>query len=345
MFTALGRHIEIRGIVQGVGFRPWVYRLATEQGLGGRVRNDATGVTIEVFGSEGAIDLFMRRLEGAPPPAAEIGELRSCPIPAETSESFSIVQSQETAERRVSIPPDLATCPACLREIFDPADRRYRYPFTNCTNCGPRFTIARDVPYDRPATTMAAFDDVSGMPTRVRGRRRSPVPRPAERVPGLRAAARRCMTPRRRRDQSTEIRLPRLRRRSRPVRSSRSKGSAGFISHVTRRRREAVQRLRARKRRDEKPFAVMVRDLGEADELPVSPSEERRLLASVERPIVLATRREECGRGAGGRPQQSAGRAAAAVHAAASRADARRPVAAGDDVGQPVRGASRVSER
>ena len=154
----LGRRIEIRGIVQGVGFRPWIYRLATEEGLTGHVRNDTSGVTIEAFGREEALDAFVRRLEASPgPPAAAIRELRSCAIPPLSIDAFSIQHSEEHGERRVPIPPDLPTCPACLSELFDPADRRYRYPFINCTNCGPRFTITQDVPYDRAATTMAAF--------------------------------------------------------------------------------------------------------------------------------------------------------------------------------------------
>ena len=124
--TTLGRRIEIRGVVQGVGLRPWIYRLATEARLAGRVRNDATGVTIEAFGPGEAIDVFMRRLETSAPPAANIAELNSYTISPELLDSFSIVQSQETSGRRVSIPPDLATCSSCLSEIFDPEDRRYR---------------------------------------------------------------------------------------------------------------------------------------------------------------------------------------------------------------------------
>src|SRR3970282_193537 len=153
--TTRGRRIEVRGIVQGVGFRPWIYRLATEQGLAGHVRNDATGVTIEAFGPEEAIDAFMRRLEGAAPPAAAIRELRSSAIPSAPGDAFHILHSEEGTERRVSIPQDLPTCGACVSELFDPMDRRYRYPFINCTNCGPRFTITRDVPSDRPATDTA----------------------------------------------------------------------------------------------------------------------------------------------------------------------------------------------
>ena len=119
-----GRRIEIRGVVQGVGFRPWVYRLATEGGVAGRVHNDAAGVTIDAFASDAALDDFVCRLESGPPPAAEIRELRAHPIPAEPVDAFTIVESQERADRRISIPPDLATCPACLREILYPVDRR-----------------------------------------------------------------------------------------------------------------------------------------------------------------------------------------------------------------------------
>jgi hydrogenase maturation protein HypF len=155
--NALGRRIEIRGIVQGVGFRPWVYRLAAERGLTGRVRNDGWGVTIDAFGSESDLEGFAERLISSPPPAAEIRSLRTRAIPMESLEAFTIAGSVETAERRASIPPDLATCPECLADIADPWNRRYRYAFTNCTHCGPRFTIVGDIPYDRGRTTMARF--------------------------------------------------------------------------------------------------------------------------------------------------------------------------------------------
>jgi hydrogenase maturation protein HypF len=155
--TAVGRRIAVRGIVQGVGFRPWVYRLAHEEGLTGRVGNDDAGVIIDAFGDEEAVDQFADRVIHEPPPAAEILDVTSRPIAAEQLDTFVIVPSTGNQDLRVSIPPDLATCPQCLREIFDPGNRRYRYAFTNCTHCGPRFTIARDVPYDRAATTMAGF--------------------------------------------------------------------------------------------------------------------------------------------------------------------------------------------
>jgi hydrogenase maturation protein HypF len=152
-----GRRIEVRGTVQGVGFRPWVYRLAHEEGIRGRVRNDGAGVTIEAFGSPSALDRFVKRIGAEAPPAARVLELKERGIGVEPVSDFAIVSSRDEGARRVSIPPELATCPECLAEVFDPADRRYLYPFTNCTNCGPRYTIVRDSPYDRPATTMAAF--------------------------------------------------------------------------------------------------------------------------------------------------------------------------------------------
>ena len=153
-----GRRIDIRGTVQGVGFRPWVYRLACDTGITGRVRNNSMGVSIDAFGLPEALEAFLRGLSTAAPAAAHVDQVAWHSIPSEALDGFGIAPSETGAAGRViSIPPDLATCPECLAEIFDPANRRYRYPFTNCTNCGPRFTIARDVPYDRAATSMAGF--------------------------------------------------------------------------------------------------------------------------------------------------------------------------------------------
>lgn len=289
MPAALGRHIEIRGVVQGVGFRPWVYRLATEEGLAGRVRNDAAGVTIDAFGSEHAINAFMRRLEDSSPPAAVIGEVRSWAIPVEPIDGFSIVHSEESAERRVSIPPDLATCTECASEIFDPTNRRYDYPFTNCTNCGPRFTITRDVPYDRPATTMAPFrmcPECQREYENVRDRRFHAQPNACpECGPWLQLIAP---------DGALIV-------DDDPVAAVASalidgqivaiKGLGGFHLACDATSSEAVQLLRARKRRDEKPVAVMVQDLAQASTVAILDDEERKLLTSVERPIVLAARR------------------------------------------------------
>jgi hydrogenase maturation protein HypF len=256
--------------------------------LSGHVRNDATGVTIEAFGPEEAIDEFMRDL-GQPPPAAVIDEVRWWTIPVEAPDGFAIVQSQARADRRVSIPPDLATCPACVAEIFDPADRRYRYPFTNCTSCGPRFTITRDVPYDRPATTMALF-------------RMCPAcQREYDDVNDRRFHAQPNACP---------VCGPRLELRTADGRVSdvdplaavaaallsgcvvAIKGLGGFHLACDATSAEAVHRLRVRKQRDQKPFAVMVEDVPQAEQMAVLSDIERRLLESVERPIVLARQRD-----------------------------------------------------
>jgi hydrogenase maturation protein HypF len=149
--------IEVRGVVQGVGFRPFVHRLATEAGLDGVVGNDSAGVFVEISGSAGRIDEFVERLLAEAPPLARIDDVsrRAC-LPAH-HRGFRIVESTSTGSARTFIPPDTAVCDDCLDELDDPADRRYRHPFVTCTNCGPRFSIIRDLPYDRPATTMAPF--------------------------------------------------------------------------------------------------------------------------------------------------------------------------------------------
>ncbi|MFN7983138.1 MAG: acylphosphatase [Vicinamibacterales bacterium] len=153
--AAEGRRIRISGTVQGVGFRPWVYRTAVASGVTGRVWNDPGGVTIEAFGSQTTLETFEQALRGPLPPAAHIEDISESVIAGEPASAFAIVASAGANEHKVSIPPDLATCDACVDDIFTPSNRRHRYAFTNCTNCGPRFTIATDAPYDRAATTMS----------------------------------------------------------------------------------------------------------------------------------------------------------------------------------------------
>jgi hydrogenase maturation protein HypF len=293
MAPRLGRRIEIRGTVQGVGFRPWVYHLATAAGLAGRVRNDASGVTIEAFGPSDALDGFVRRLEGPAPPAVDIRELRACAIPGERVESFCIVESEEAAERRIAIPPDLATCSSCLAEIFDPANRRYRYAFTNCTNCGPRFTITWEVPYDRSATTMAEFEMCAACRHEyecVDDRRFHAQPNACPSCgPQLVLMTSQGVAL----DSGDPIAAAAVALKAGAIVAM--KGLGGFHLACDATSHEAVRRLRVRKRRDEKPFAVMVKDLQEACDVAVLSHGERELLTSVERPIVLATRRD--GRG------------------------------------------------
>ena len=151
------RAIRVEGVVQGVGFRPFVHQLASKLGLAGVVGNDTAGVFIEVEGPTGAVEEFLARLGQEPPPLALIEGLSSHALAPTGQAGFAIAPSDPAGERQALVSPDSATCSDCLVELFDPADRRYLYPFINCTNCGPRFTIVRDVPYDRPNTTMAGF--------------------------------------------------------------------------------------------------------------------------------------------------------------------------------------------
>ncbi len=150
--------VEIQGAVQGVGFRPFVFRLATELGLTGWVINDSRGVFVEVEGAEAQLDRFLARLPHEKPVHARIVSLDTAWLPANGYARFEIRHSDHQGAKTVLILPDLATCPDCLADIFDAENRRHRYPFTNCTNCGPRFSIIQALPYDRPNTTMGRFE-------------------------------------------------------------------------------------------------------------------------------------------------------------------------------------------
>ena len=151
------KKILIKGVVQGVGFRPHVYKLALKRRLSGWVRNDASGVTIDVQGRSTDLQLFIKELKTRKPPAARIDSLNASVLPPVAAGGFAIIKSGRNTKAEARIPPDLALCADCRREISDPSDRRYLYPFTNCTNCGPRFTIVAGIPYDRPLTTMKRF--------------------------------------------------------------------------------------------------------------------------------------------------------------------------------------------
>ncbi len=285
-----GRRIRLSGVVQGVGFRPWVYRLASEEGISGRVRNDAAGVTIEAFGSTSALDRFLVRLRNERPGAAVITALQWRPAASAPPRGFEIAASRAESAPRPSIPADLAACPRCLDEVFDPRDRRYRYPFANCTVCGPRFTIVREVPYDRASTTMAAFamcPECRHEYESVADRRfhAEPIacPRCGPRLSLLGAGGDEVKT-----DDPIQAAARALCRGLIVA----VKGLGGFHLACDATNAAAVSRLRDRKRREEKPLAVMVRDIREAELIADLTVGERRLLASVERPIVLARRRE-----------------------------------------------------
>jgi hydrogenase maturation protein HypF len=300
MTAGEGRRIRIHGIVQGVGFRPWVYRTAVGAGVTGRVLNDSSGVTIDAFGDHQALDRFEEALHVSPPPAARITDYQATSIAPEWPPSFVIVDSRPSADRRVSIPPDLATCEECVAEIFDPSSRRYRYPFTNCTNCGPRLTIATDVPYDRAATTMASFemcDDCRREYEDVADRRfhAQPIACPAC-GPRLRVH-----WP----NGDLEPVDDPIARAAQDLRGGfivALKGIGGFHLACDATSEDAVARLRMRKHREKKPLAVMVADLAQAEAIAILGEAERRLLTSAERPIVLARSRETAPLAASGAP-------------------------------------------
>jgi hydrogenase maturation protein HypF len=149
---------RVEGVVQGVGFRPFVHRLAGELALDGFVLNDEHGVLLEVQGAPERVEAFLARLRADAPPLAVVERVLAEPVAPVEARGFEIVESAHGGRPSALVPADVATCDDCLRELFDPADRRFRYPFLNCTNCGPRFTIVRGIPYDRPNTTMAGFE-------------------------------------------------------------------------------------------------------------------------------------------------------------------------------------------
>jgi len=284
-----GRHIQIRGIVQGVGFRPFVYQLARRSGVAGRVRNDSMGVVIDAFGRDDALDSFIAHIESDAPPAARVREIEWVAIPFQPGDAFEIGASTEADVRNVSIPADLSICDQCLGEILDPLDRRYRYPFTNCTNCGPRYSIARDIPYDRQHTTMASFR----MCLDCRREYEDPDDRRFHAQPN---ACPVCgpkvfvVTPTGRAiDTADPIGFAARSLRAQFIVAV--KGLGGFHLACDATSEIAVQRLRERKHREVKPLAVMVRDLAEAERISPFSERERRLLTSVEHPIVLLTRK------------------------------------------------------
>jgi hydrogenase maturation protein HypF len=285
----VGRRFEIRGTVQGVGFRPWVYRLAVAHHVVGRVRNDASGVVIEVFGSSAAVDRFANRLLHDPPPAADIRETRSSAIAVEPLSHFAIVSSADKAAPQVSIPADLSTCDDCLADIRDATNRRSGYPFTTCTKCGPRFTIAEGIPYDRERTTMRAF------PLCVQCG--AEYEQSADRRFHAEATACPACGPRLSlvNGDGTLVAAPdSLDAVVEAITSGAIvaiKGLGGIHLGCDATSVDAVARLRRRKRRDEKPFAVMVASVADAAKIiRISPAE-RRVLTGVERPIVLGRRR------------------------------------------------------
>jgi hydrogenase maturation protein HypF len=287
--TLTRKKLQVTGIVQGVGFRPFVYRLARLHHLAGWVCNTSQCVEIEIEGPPASLATFIGRLQQEAPALARIDRVVSRETRPQGGAGFTIRESRHLAATAALVPADVATCDDCLTEITDPDNRRYQYPFTNCTNCGPRFTIIRQVPYDRPHTTMAVF----GLCPQCRAEYENPEDRRFHAEP---TACPVC-GPRvwleegdRRRDREALPAAARLLARGKIVAV---KGLGGFHLAADARNDKAVQTLRERKGRVAKPFALMVRDLAEAERLCHLGDQERSLLLSRERPIVLARRRPD----------------------------------------------------
>lgn len=274
------RRVFVKGIVQGVGFRPFVYSLAARHGLTGFVGNNSSGVFIEIQGSEDAAHAFVDELRHSPPPLAMIDSIAVDELPVVKDAAFVIVESEAQSSASTPISPDIAVCSDCLRELFDPSDRRYRYPFINCTNCGPRFTIIQDIPYDRRFTTMRAFP----MCAACKAEYHDPSNRRFHAQPNA------CP------DCGPEVSFGSLTRDAailaaidalRGGATVAVKGIGGFHLACDATNDGAVRALRDRKGRGAKPFALMARDLDGIAPYAHIAGDEAHLLTSKERPIVL----------------------------------------------------------
>ena len=286
---------RVEGTVQGVGFRPYVFRLASELGLGGWVLNDERGVLLEAEGAGEAVDAFLARLPAEAPPLASVRSVTPEALDPAGEAAFRIVASEGGRPPEAPVSPDAATCEDCLAELFDPGDRRHRYPFVNCTNCGPRFTIVRGVPYDRPLTTMAGFE----MCDRCRAEYDDPSDRRFHAQPN---ACPEC-GPRARLvdaggeeppgDEDSDGQVDAVARAAGELLAGKIlavKGIGGYHLCCRADDEAAVSALRSRKHREDKPFALMAASVGAARELVELGPAEEALLQGRERPIVVARR-------------------------------------------------------
>jgi hydrogenase maturation protein HypF len=282
--------IRIHGIVQGVGFRPFVYSLATSLGLAGLVGNDTDGVFAQVEGPERAVEEFLARLGREAPPLARVDRVTAAPVPLTGATDFVITPSDPAGPRRALVSPDAATCADCLSELADPADRRFRYAFINCTNCGPRFTIVRDVPYDRALTTMASFE----MCEQCAAEYHDPANRRFHAQPtccpvcGPRLVLARPngVTP----DEDPLVAAASLLTSGQVLAI---KGLGGYHLACDAASETAAATLRSRKHREDKPFALMAADVATASRLCVIDSAAAAALTSSRRPIVLLPRADD----------------------------------------------------
>jgi len=288
-----GVSIRVRGLVQGVGFRPHVWRIAHELGLSGDVRNDAEGVLIRAFGPRAALDALRAALADRAPPLARIDAIEAAPLEAAAPDAFTIVASG-VGEVTTGIVPDAATCPACLADIRDPNNHRYRYAFTNCTHCGPRLSIVRAIPYDRATTSMAAFEMCPAC--------RAEYDNPADRRFHAQPNACAVCGPKLWLEGADGTRLPpgdardEIEAAARLIRDGAIvavKGLGGFHLACDAANESAVARLRARKLRSAKPFALMARDIAMIEGYACVSQAERAALESPAAPIVLLDARAD----------------------------------------------------
>ncbi|MFP3980334.1 MAG: carbamoyltransferase HypF [Desulfobacterales bacterium] len=289
LHTGTAKALEIRGIVQGVGFRPFIYQLARHYGLTGMVANTATGVQIHVEGQGGDVDGFIADIRSHAPPLSHITEVFEAQAAFEGFGEFSISPSRSGQLRTTLISPDVSICQDCYKELFDPHDRRYGYPFINCTNCGPRYTIVDDIPYDRANTSMKHFP----MCPECRAEYEDPQSRRFHAQPN---ACPEC-GPHLTLLDSTGGHIPCAEPIGAAARYLKEgyilavKGLGGFHLAVDAQNAQAVDRLRMRKHRAEKPFALMAADIAAAESFAHVTPEENALLQSPRRPIVLLKKR------------------------------------------------------
>ena len=295
--VVIRRLIQVRGIVQGVGFRPFVYALAQSFGLTGYVFNSSSGVTIEVEGSESRVHEFMHGLRHDPPPLAEIRDVAEFAMEPLGGCGFSILQSREEAGEIGQLPADAGTCDACWRDFSDPLNCRYGYPFTNCTHCGPRYSIIRNVPYDRASTTMASFK----MCAACQAEYDDPVDRRFHAQPNACAICGPSLALVERGAQLAENAFVRtdalqaMRKARALLREGRIlavKGLGGFLLACDAGNAAVVSELRRRKGRPDKPFALMARDVTAVKTLCAVSAEEEMALLHARRPIVVLPRLE-----------------------------------------------------
>jgi hydrogenase maturation protein HypF len=289
--------LRIRGVVQGVGFRPFVYRLAQRHALAGWVLNGESGVVVHVEGALDALDAFARAVVDEAPAAATIASVDASPGAHEGCSDFAIRASDSTERLTARIAPDMAVCDACVRELFDPADRRYLYPYINCTDCGPRYSIILGLPYDRPATTMAPWV----MCAQCAAEYHDPADRRFHAQPVACPACGPSYVLRAGADAAPDAGVRDELRGTAAIEAAAAllregvivavKGIGGYHLACDATNAVAVGALRERKYRKERPFAVMARDVETARALVELDGEAEALLASVARPIVLAPAR------------------------------------------------------